>query len=189
MTASVLIVGMLALASCSASTVGAPPVTPISTPSATTTPTPTPDVDIAEGTRANPLEVGESRKLSSDSSWSVGATGPTQVGADYVVLPVQIDIDWDATRAQGGDPDNDGVDPWAYVLFEYVTAGGKGYDTNTRPSSVDVPDELFNVGTVYPPTTTVTGNVVIGVPSAEASGGVWRVSNLRDDAIFIVGAP
>lgn len=186
MTASVvLLAAALAFTGCAAAD-ARPEVTSIAT--ASPSPTATPDVDIAEGTRANPLDVGESRKLEAKSVWSVGAESPTQVNDGYIVLPVHLEIDWDAARSQGFDPENEGIDPWGTVYFSYVTAGGHSYDTNSYPDA-DVPNELYEVGTVYPPTSTISANVAIAVPNDQIPGGVWRVENANGNGVFIVGAP
>jgi hypothetical protein len=188
MTASAVLLVALVFAGCSPATTAGPSVTPIPTSSASASATPTPTRDVAEGTRVNPLDVGESRKISPPSMWSVGAEAPTQVGVGYVVLPVRLDLDWDAARAQGVDPENEGADPWQSLYFSYVTAAGHSYDSNNFPDA-EISNNLYDIGTVYPPTTSVSANVGIAVPDAEIAGGVWRVGNANDDAVFIVGAP
>lgn len=186
LTASVvLLAGALALTGCAAAD-AQPEVTTI--PTASPSATATPEVDIAEGTRANPLEVGESTKLEELSTWSVGAEAPTQVNDGYVVLPVHIEIDWDAARAQGVDAENEGLDPWGSLYFSYVTADGHSYDSNNYPDA-DIPNELYEVGTVYPPTSTISANVAIAVPNDQIPGGVWRVENANGNGVFIIGAP
>lgn len=142
----------------------------------------------ADGTRTNPLGVGESRKVAVGSMWTVAAEAATVVGDGYVVLPLRLEIDWDAAVANGIDPDSAGVDPWQSLSFNYVTAAGRSYNTNdgfeARPP---VPPELYEVGAVYPPTDSLSANVAITVPSDQVAGGVWRVSNVNDDAVFIGG--
>lgn len=134
------------------------------------------------GTRESPLAVGEQRKLTDGSMWSVGAAAATQVGAGYVVLPIHIGLDWDAAKAQGMQ-EGDGTDPWTALLIEYVTAGGRSYDT--AETYVEVPNQIHEVGTVYPPLGEISTNYVVTLPDAEIPGGVWKVSNMNGDSVFI----
>ena len=170
---------VLLLSACSAP--ASPPVETItSKPSATATPEKTPEAE--PGTRDNPLAIGEQRKLSDGSMWSIGAEAATQTGAGYVVLPLHIGLDWDAARAQGL-AEGDGVDPWTALFIEYVSTGGRSYDT--WETYVDVPNQIHEVGTIYPPLAEVSTNYVVTLPDADIAGGVWKVSNSNGDSLFI----
>lgn len=135
------------------------------------------------GTRDNPLAIGEQRKITESSMWSVGAEAPSQVGAGYIALPIHITLDWEAAKANGM-PEGEGVDPHMSLWIEYVTASGRSYDTD-EVGILDVPNLLFQVGTVYPPLPEISANYVVTLPDAEIAGGVWKVANSNGDAVFI----
>ncbi|MCR2826708.1 hypothetical protein [Microbacterium sp. zg.Y909] len=152
------------------------------------TPTPAPTPDAERGTRGNPLAVGESRKLSVDSMWSLGAAGPTEIHDGYLVLPMTIALDWDAgekqAQAEGLSLRETGVDPWASLFVEYVSAGGRSFAT-MDDYSVDIPDDMYNIGTLYPPVESVGARVAVSVPADQVPGGVWVVKNAQGSAVFI----
>lgn len=181
MAAIVALSGALVLTACSAP--ASPPVETIEpkpTESASTSPTEEPAAET--GTRESPLAIGEQRKIGSDSMWSVGAEAATQVGAGYVVLPLHLSMDWEAAKAQGM-VDGDGVDPWSSLIIEYVTAAGRSYDTADQ--YIEIPNQLYEIGTVYEPLAEVSANFVVTLPDAEISGGLWRISNSVGDNVFI----
>lgn len=170
------------LAGCSATT-AAPPVEKIDPPAAVSeSPSPTPTATAEPGTRGAPLAVGEKRRLSSASMWTVGASAPSLVGAGYIALPIHLELDWDAAKAQGM-PDGEGVDPNLSMYIEYVTAGGRSYDIDE--TYIDVPNQLYQVGTLYPPAPSVDANYVVTLPDAEIPGGVWKVANSKGDSVFL----
>lgn len=166
-------------------------VTTIPTPAATVAPTPSPTPEAEPGTRAAPLSPGEMKLLTTGSVWSVGASADTLVADGYVVLPLHVDIDWDAAIAQGADVENEGVNPGISLFVEYVTAAGKSYDMFDT-TGMDYPDpvenELWEFDVVYPPTESIEANVAVTVPAAEVPGGTWRVSNTTNKSVFIAGA-
>lgn len=185
--ATIALVGMLALSGCTGSpelevTTAAPAAS--ETPSAT--PTQTPSADAERGTRANPLAVGETRQLVEGSIWILGADGATQVNDGYVVLPLHIGFDWAAARLQEGgqNVDNDGIDPFTFLTVEFVSADGRSH-TTFDDYSVTIPNQLYDVGTVYPPTEALSVNVPISVPADQVPGGTWVISNYRGDKLFI----
>ena len=52
--------------------------------------------------------------------------------------------------------------------------------------SVDIENELFDVGDVYEGTDIVQANVPISVPEAEVAGGSWVVTNTASgDKVFV----
>lgn len=160
-------------------------------PNPTPSPTASGSAQAEPGTRENPLAIGETIRLSPSSAWSVGATGATESGDGYVVLPLRILIDWDAIRAQlsaeGQDPasaDALGIDPWASLRVRYIGPSGRSYD-RWETASADVPNQLWDVGTVYPPADDLTVNVVVTVPADDIAGGVWTVLNTGGDAVFL----
>lgn len=170
----------LTLSACSAP--ASPPEVETITPKPTQTETTEATPEAEAGSREAPLPPGEQRKLTDSSMWSVGAEGPTQVGAGYIVLPLHIGMDWDAARAQGMQ-EGDGTDPWTALLIEYVSAGGRSYDQ--AETYVDVPNQIHEVGTVYAPLAEVSTNYVVTLPDADVAGGVWKVSNSNGDSVFI----
>ncbi|WP_288967646.1 hypothetical protein [uncultured Microbacterium sp.] len=170
---------VLLLAACSNSS--APPVETI-TPSADSSPETTPTPEAERGSRENPLSIGEQRKLTEDSMWSVGADAASQVGAGYIALPIHITFDWDAAAAQGAKIE-EGVDPSMALWIEYVTSSGRSYDIDE--TYIELPNQLYQVGTVYPPLTDLSANYVVTLPDAEIAGGVWKVANSNGDSVFI----
>ncbi|GAA2959737.1 MULTISPECIES: hypothetical protein [Microbacterium] len=165
-----------------------------STPDPSPTPSVSESAEAAPGTRANPLAVGETIRLSDGSAWSVGATAATEVGDGYVVLPMRILIDWDAIRDQlaeaGQDPadaDTLGIDPWASLVVRYIGASGRSYELFEN-AAADVPNQLWSIGTVYPPAEDLSANVAVSVPAEEIDGGVWTVLNTGGDAVFLAAS-
>lgn len=182
-SALVLTVGAtLLLTSCSA----AAPEPQVETiePSLSTSAAPTtaPTPVAKPGTRDAPLAIGEKLRLSSESMWTVGASAPTKVGAGYVALPLHLELDWNAIGAQG-IPDGEGADPSLSLFIEYVTAGGRSYDIDE--TYVDVPNQLYQIGTLYPPASSVEANYVVTLPDAEIPNGVWKVGNSRGENVFL----
>lgn len=172
------------LTACSGPTT--PPVETIEPkPSASAIEAPASEEPKEVGTREAPLAVGEQRKLSPDSMWSLGAEGPSVVGAGYIVLPLHIGVDWAAATAQGVAA-GDGVEPWGSLQIEYVTTGGRSY--NTADTYVELANQLYEVGTIYEPLSEVSTNYVVTLPDAEIAGGVWKVSNSRGDNVFIAAS-
>ena len=174
-----------ALAGCSA------PAPSPTTPTVTTieTPTPTPTAEAEQGSRQNPLAIGEHRKLSEESMWTLGAEGATAVNDGYVVLPLRIGMDWDAYAKQieesGEDATIDaGAEPWYNLTIEFVTAAGRSYDQMDN-YNVEIANDISSLGTVYPPAEAVSVNVPISVPSGEIAGGMWVIKNGVGDAVFI----
>lgn len=188
-TTAVLIAAMM-LAGCTPT----PQPEPISTPSAeeiveSPTPVETTESPVAAvGTRDNPVPVGQVLKFSADSAFQVGASAATQVTPGYAVLPLAIQIDWANFNAQAsaqGQPTGGPVQPWGNFLISFVTAAGKTYDT-MDDYTVDIPNELYEIGDVYEGTDVVNANVPVSVPEAEVSGGAWVVENTASGArVFI----
>lgn len=121
-----------------------------------------------------------------DNEWR-----PTEVHETYAILPLTVMPDWDSfTRqmeAQGGDPDS-GVDPFISLTVEFVTAGGRSYNS-MDDYTVTVPNDWSSIGNIYPPVESVTGNVAVSVPAAEVEGGMWAVGNAQGDKVFIAAVP
>ncbi len=152
---------------------------------------PSDSIQAPPGTRENPLPVGEIMPLAPGSAWQVGAAAATQFTDGAAVLQLRIVIDWDAIRAQleaqgknPADADRLGIDPWASLLVRYIAPSGLSYDLVDNPA-VDLPDELWKIGTVYPPATEISASVPVSVPATGAEGGVWTVLNTSGDAVFL----
>jgi hypothetical protein len=158
----------------------------VGTPSAT----PTPTVEAERGTRQNPLAVGESRKISEESMWTVGASAPTEIHDGYVVLPLTLGLDWAAGVAQAEalgqpwSPEDEGVDAYGSLRVEFVSAGGRSFTTMDN-YEVTIPNSFYQVGTVYPPADQITANHAISVPADEIEGGLWVLRNGAGDSVFI----
>lgn len=162
-----------------------------STPSATPTPTLPAVAEAERGTRTNPLAVGESRKISEQSMWTVGADATISNGS-FITLPIRLSMDWEATRQQyrdaGEDPaelENKGADPSTSLFITFVTAGGKTYREWTYVDT-ELPEPLlWQVGALYPPAESATAFYPVTVPAEDVPGGVWRVENSAGEAIFL----
>lgn len=159
----------------------APEVTAEATPEA-----PAPAAEAERGTRENPLAVGEARKLSTESMWTVSAAA-TDVHDGYVVLPLTIGLDWasfaEQAKASGSNPD-DPISPAFMLTVKFVSADGRTF-TTMDDYSVDIADSLWEIGDVYPPTESVFGNNAVSVPNEAIPGGVWSIENLQGDRVFI----
>ena len=161
------------------------------TPSSSSSPTPSAVVEAERGSRTNPLAVGESRKISEQSMWTVGADA-TIANGSFIVLPIRLGMDWEATRQQyrdaGEDPadlENKGADPATSLFVTFVTAGGKTYREWTYVDS-ELPEPLlWQVGALYPPAESATAFYPVTVPAEDVPGGVWRVENSAGEAIFL----
>lgn len=176
----------LVLAGCAATPATTPtPLVETIEPAPTSAAPVAPETPVADpGTRSSPLAVGEKIRISAESMWTVGASAATQVGPGYVALPLHLEMDWDVAASQGMQ-DGDGIDPNLSLWIEYVTAGGRSYDDAER--YIDLPNQLYQVGTVYPPASTIDANYVVTIPDAEIAGGTWKVANSKGDGVFIVG--
>ncbi len=69
------------------------------------------------------------------------------------------------------------------LWIEYVTSSGRSYDIDE--TYIELPNQLYQVGTVYPPLTDLSANYVVTLPDAEIAGGVWKVANSNGDSVFI----
>jgi len=177
------------------------PVVVTDTPSAVenaapSTSTPTPTVEEANGSREKPIPAGGTAKHSEDSVWifSVGASdsdgGPEVMnenpyntiadGNTLVLAPVHISIEPDASVP-------DGADPWGSFTVSYVTASGNSYG----PCDVvlPAPGDLSALGAMYAGAQ-ADFMACASVPSADVSGGLWRVTSTVDSSasVFFSGA-
>ena len=124
-------------------------------------------------------------KLSAESMFTVGSTGPTEQHDGYITLPLHVELDWENGRAQGLDPENEGLDASYSILISYVTADGRSFDTM---DNYEVDNEWYSIGVVYPPTRVIDARVPISVPADQVPGGVWKLTNSSSGAaVFIAG--
>ncbi|MBE7698702.1 hypothetical protein H9623_00070 [Oerskovia sp. Sa1BUA8] len=152
------------------------------------------------GTREAPLAIGESRRLSDESAWTVQLNASNPDGAavvaaenEYLPGPVpgeaflignfSVTVDADALAGQGIDLANEGAAAWAHVWFEYVAADGTSFDV-TSGTMCFTNGALYNAGTLYADGTS-TGDVCIAVPVDKLPGGLWRVANIQNDNVWI----
>lgn len=152
------------------------------------------------GTREAPLALGENRKLANDSAWTVGvlasdldafeavrSADPYQEapedGEVFVLANVSIETDAAALADQGHDI-SDGAEPGYSVLVEFVGNEGRSYD-GTSGTWCYTDNLLTEAGVVYDDGVVVTGDVCIAVPEGEVEGGLWRLSNLVNDAVWV----
>jgi hypothetical protein len=188
----------LALAGCAGES--GPEVTPSQSAPAEPSPTPEPTAPTT-GTREAPLKVGESRKLSDESAWTVQLNASNPDGAaviaaenEYAPPPVageaflignfSVTVDAAALASQGIDLANEGADPAINLIFEYVAADGTSFD-GTSGSMCYTNGSIYNAGTLYADGTTATGDVCIAVPAEKVPGGLWRIANAQNDNVWI----
>ncbi len=173
----------------------APPVTPEPAPTTEAA------VEVTAGTREAPLAVGEARKVSEVSAWTVALTAGTLDGAgairaadeyapapaegeSFVVGTFSVTVDQAAIAEQGSDLANDGADPGMSLFFSFVAADGTSFD-GTSGTSCYTSNMLYSQGAVYADGATVVGDVCVAVPTDKTAGGLWRVSNMVNEAVWI----
>lgn len=179
-----------------------PEVTPAQTTESAATEAPTEEAPSATvGDREAPLALGEARKLSDESAWTVSlkesnldaaesiltadewAERPAD-GEVFVVGTFEISVDAAMLEAQGVDLANDGVDPWMNTSIEFVTADGKGHDGRSGTMCF-TQDMMYDQGMVYEDGASITGDVCLALPADQVDGGLWRVSNTINDNVWI----
>lgn len=155
--------------------------------------------EVTTGTRDAPLALGETRKISDGSAWIVGITGSNLDAADevldadpyqegpsdgerFVVATLSVTVDAEALETQGFDI-GDGVDPFMSVYLEFVGSDGRGYDEAGAVCFTD--DPLSSAGAIYEDEVTVTGDICLTVPEGAVDGGLWRISNTENDAVWV----
>lgn len=192
---------ILAAAGCSDST---PPVnTPSPLPVETATPTPTPTPTQATvGSRENPLAIGESRQLTDASGWIVGITesipdalplvladneysDPPPAGHRFIAATVAITINAENMAAQDVDIANDGLDIYSSLEFEFVAADGTSYGEFGPVGTCYTGNDLIDLGTVYSAEAPISGRVCMVVPEEKIDGGLWRIANFRNEAVWV----
>lgn len=90
--------------------------------------------------------------------WTVGADAATVDRGAYIVLPIRLGMDWEATRQQPRDVGEDpaalvyeGVDPFIALNVTFVIAGRRGYrDWSSVDSSAIAQPWLWSLGALYP---------------------------------------
>ncbi|MEE6282911.1 hypothetical protein [Georgenia sp. MJ170] len=153
------------------------------------------------GDREAPLAIGEARKLSNQSAWTVSlessnldaaeeilasdewADRPAE-GEVFVVGTFTVSVDAEPLDAQGIDLANEGADPWASIFVEFVAADGRGYDGSSGTMCY-TQNMLYEQGTLYEDGASVTGDTCIAVPDEQLDGGLWRISNMVNDNVWI----
>lgn len=173
--------------------------TPISTPSNSKAaeavkPAPTePD-----GTRERPYLAGTKARLAADSVWTVGFQPANTDAAALVIAENEFNavvegrsmVMSEATFDVNGDTAQDLTDGanilWS-LTFEYVTTGGVSYGSGADDSCGVVPNDYYNIGTLYAGAA-ASGNICVQVPTAEVSGGLWSVTNNQGDKLFFATA-
>lgn len=197
-------IAILSVTGCSSSSTQPPVNTP--TPAAETptpTPTPTPTAEPTVGSRQAPLALGETRQITEDSAYIVGITAvdydawaaiqasdshhdaPVE-GSQYVVANVSLALNGDNLTAQGLDITNEGLEPGFALNYEYVAADGTSYDSINSECYTD--NMLYSQGAVYDASIVTTGDVCVAIPSAALPGGLWRISNSQNDAVWVQGS-
>lgn len=214
-----IILGAIAAIALSACTgAGTPEVTPAPTepptevaadvtppPSETPSPEPTEQASeepvVSVGTRETPLQLGESRKIATNSAWTVSITvsdldaaeaiaaadewaPKPEAGERFVVATLWVKVDGAAIEAQGFDLSNDGADPRASITVSYVAADGTSF--NAYSQSWCITSNSFDeaVGEFFQDGAEGSGDVCIVVPEEKADGGLWRVSNSVNDSVW-----
>lgn len=168
---------------------------PVSTP----TPTPTSEAkaegakaepeakeEAQRGSRENPLAPGEARKVGADSSFTVSAS-KTDYRDGYVVADFTVEVDWDTFNKQAesnGEEPGGPAQPFMSLDFVFMDKEGQTY--RDYPIDYDTPDDYaLMAGDMFEPAKSQTGAIPIEVPKDKVKGGVWIVSNVIDDRVFI----
>lgn len=177
---------------------------PAEAPTLEPTETETEEVPERTGTRDAPLGLGETRKVVEGSAWTVGITAsnldalavvlanneyaeqPAE-GERFVVATLQVTVDQAAIEAQGFEM-SDGADPRFSLTVEYVAADGTSYGTGTGGTFCTTANDYLNTGVLYSDGAQSTGDVCVGVPADKIDGGLWRVSNGANDAVWVANA-
>lgn len=156
------------------------------------------------GTREAPLALGEARQISEESAWTVSVDSVNLDAAEdiransewapepadgevFVVATVTATVDADSISAQDIDLANEGVDPAASIFVEFVTGSGRGYDGSSG-SGCYTDNMLYEQGNVYEDGASATGDFCIAVPADEVEGGLWRLSNLVNDSVWVAAS-
>jgi hypothetical protein len=195
-TASALTAAMLVAFAVSACTPAPQPeaiATQTTEPAASSTPveSTTPEPPAAEvGTRENPVPVGQVLAFSADSAFQMGASAATQATPAYSVLPLVIQVDWANANAQAtaqGQPTGGPLQPYLQFKVSFVTAAGASYDT-MDDYTVDIPNQMYQIGDVYEGTDVINASVPVSVPEAEVAGGAWAVENYASGKRIFIAA-
>lgn len=145
-----------------------------------------PEEEAQRGSRENPLAPGEARKVSEASAWTVSAS-KTEAGEDWVRADFTIAIDWEALDDQNtaiGRESGDPVTPFWELDIVYMDKDGATY-RDLPMSQAAMENYALSQGEVFPPTKSVTGTLAVEVPSDKIEGGLWVVTNVVDDRVFI----
>jgi hypothetical protein len=151
-------------------------------------PTETEEPKADPGSRELPLKPGQARKVSEESAFTVGA-GKAEVKDGYVQAEFTIGIDWKSMEAQGasgladyqpGDP----AYPFISMQISFMDKGGKTYTEYPRNFDTNL-DYALALPEVFPPAKSQSGYVAVEVPKDKVDGGLWVVSNIANDRVFI----
>jgi hypothetical protein len=181
------------------------PATTASESAEPTEPEPTEEATTEEpdttGTRETPLAIGETRLLAEGSAWTVGMTASSIDAADailsadqyaerpaegevFVLGTVTITVGEESLVAQGHDLQSAGVTPGIELNVEFVGSNGNSYNGSSGTTCY-TESMLYMTGAVYTDGATVTGDVCVAVPAEAAEGGLWRISNVSNDAVWV----
>lgn len=188
------VVSVLALSACTSTpdVEAIPTGSPSVSVDPTQEPTPEPEPEAA-GSRSKPLAVGEQRRLSEDSAFTVGMPAKPEATDQYVSIPVRVEVDWAAIEAQGLDGSNEGIDPFlGSLFFEMVLPDGTTVDQGELSADFDAwdawyqkheKDDATSVGSIFPPKDVTEGHVPF--PATDLEGATLRVSNMENSSVFI----
>ncbi len=205
-----LAVGAVALlVGCASS--NAPEVTPAPSPSASASvseapsPSPSPEPTADPGSRDAPLALGETRLVAANSAFTVGVTAsnldaaaviaaadsyaprPAE-GETFVLATVTASVSQAALAEQGLDLASEGARPGISLTVEYVSATGVSYTPFSGANYCYTTNDFVSTNAVYNDGQAVTGDVCVVVPTADVPGGLWRISNSENSAVWIVSA-
>ena len=136
------------------------------------------------GSRENPLNPGQARKLSERSAWTVGAT-ETETHGGWIQAEFTIGIDWKNLEEQNVVPDGGSFYPFHEVSITFVGTDGTTYDSTDVPMEAFMDDYTDPYVEVYAPKKSITGSQVVAVPEGKVNGGLWVASNVAGDRVFI----
>jgi hypothetical protein len=188
------VASVLALSACTSTpeVEAIPSETPSVSAESTQEPTPEPVVEEA-GSRIKPLAVGEQRRLSEDSAFTVGVPAKPEATDQYVSVPVRVEVDWAAIEEQGLDGSNEGIDPFlGSLFFEMVLPDGTTIDQGELSADFNAWDAWFqkhekddatSIGSIFPPKDVTEGHLPF--PTTDLKGATLRVSNMENSSVFI----
>lgn len=142
-----------------------------------------------QGTRDNPLPLGSTVTLDGlgESEWEV-TVGPSTLDATEVVIaentfndPPEDGFQYALLSLTATYIGSESGTPSFDLMYSYVSSAGTTHET--FDNFAVAPDPLSDINELYPGASG-TGNILIAIPTDDASGGVWKVGALLGSEYF-----